>query len=232
MGLKYIIPCQSLFSQKSIDELIKTEYERISTIVKNCLGNKAMSITDQRAKQAFPELQSIIQDIYSKPLSSKQRKRARYGYRKIQHLQKLLRSRPDIIICRMDKSPGFYIGNAATIAAKALEYMNKTEAYEEITNGRCPLADNLRAIQNLLDYLFNKKAITKAQRAKLLPDLDKLELAHLHVLPKVHKVKFFSRFFFFRYIYSVSLLFTDEHTSTTYTCRYICTNGINVKIFK
>ncbi|CAF1411789.1 unnamed protein product [Rotaria sordida] len=33
------------------------------------------------------------------------------------------------------------------------EYMLKTEAYKEITNGRCPLADNLHSVNTLLDYL-------------------------------------------------------------------------------
>ena len=70
--------------------------------------------------------------------------------------------------------------------------MLKTQVYEEITNGHCPLADNLRAVQNVLDYLVKQKVITKAQRDKLLPNSNKLELAHLYTLPKVHTVISFS----------------------------------------
>ncbi|CAF0856088.1 unnamed protein product [Adineta steineri] len=186
-GLKYIIPCQSLFSRQTINELAKTDYNKISTKIKTCLGKNRMSISDERANKAFPELEKIIYDVYSKPLSRRLRRRAQREHRRVTSLQRLLRQRPDIMICRVDKSPGFYIGNAAIITGKVHEYMNNTAAYEEIIDGHCPLADNLRAVQNLLNYLVTQKAITKAQSDKLLPSLDKLELAHLHALTKVHK---------------------------------------------
>ena len=160
-----------------------------------------MSITDERAKQAFPELERIIHDLYSKPLSGKLRRRACREYKRVKRLQQLLRSRPDIIICRIDKNPAFYIGSAATIAAKAQEYMDKTGAYQEITDGHCPLANNLRAVQTLLDYLVKQKAITKSQSNELLPSLDKLELPHFYGLPKVHKVKNFLFLLYFIFIF-------------------------------
>ena len=69
--------------------------------------------------------------------------------------------------------------------------MLKTEAYEEISNGRCPLADNLRALQTLLDYLVTKNVLTKKQRDRLCPKLNKLELGHYHGIPKPHKVNFY-----------------------------------------
>ena len=53
------------------------------------------------------------------------------------------------------------MGKADDFERKAEEYMLKTEAYEEITNGLCPLADNFRAVQTLLDYLVTKNALTK-----------------------------------------------------------------------
>jgi hypothetical protein len=228
-GSKYIIPCQSRFSQKSIDELVKTEFERVSKTVKKCLNDNRMSITDERAKRAFPELERIIHDLYSKPLSGKLRRRACREYKRVKRLQQLLRSRPDIIICRIDKNPAFYIGNVATIAAKAQEYMDKTGAYQEITDGHCPLANNLRAVQTLLDYLVKQKAITKSQSDKLLPSLDKLELAHFHGLPKVHKVK---TFFSCCTLYSLPLLFIAGYVITTYSCWYTCTNDITFEIIK
>jgi len=66
--------------------------------------------------------------------------------------------------------------------------MVKTEAYEEITNGRCPLADNLYAVQTLLDYLLKKNALTKQQHNKISPKLNNLQLDHYNGLPKPHKV--------------------------------------------
>jgi hypothetical protein len=201
-----LIPCQSRFSRKSIDDIIKFQYDRILTTIKKCLDDNRMSITDERAKQAFSELECIIRNLYSKQLSPRLRRRAQLEYRAVKRLQQLLRQRPDIIICQMDKNPGFYIGKASTIAIKVQEYMATTKAYQEITDGHCPLADNLRATQTLLNYLLNQEAITKEQHDKLLPNLNKLELAHLHALPKVHKVKL-SFFFFSSLLYSFSSFF-------------------------
>ena len=42
--------------------------------------------------------------------------------------------------------------------------MAKNEAYEEILDGRCPLADNTNSVQTLLDYFVTKNALTKKQR--------------------------------------------------------------------
>ncbi|CAF3264886.1 unnamed protein product [Rotaria sp. Silwood2] len=146
-----------------------------------------MSITDERAKQAFPELEQMIHDLYSKPLPVKLYRRARREYRKVKRLQKLLNRLPDIIIRRIDKGEGFYFGNKSIMEYKTVEYMNKTEAYQEVTTGRCPLSDILRSTEAVLDYLLKKKAISKAQRDKLLSNVNTLELAHLYTLPKVHK---------------------------------------------
>jgi hypothetical protein len=151
-----------------------------------------MSVTDERAKQTFSELECVVYNLHSKPLPRKLYQRARREYTIVERLQQFLLKRPDIIVRPIDKGKGFYIGNTATIEYKTQEYMDKTEAYKEITIGHCPLADNLRAVQNVLDYLVKQKVITKAQRDKLLPNSNKLELAHLYTLPKVHKVRSFS----------------------------------------
>jgi hypothetical protein len=171
--------------------MIANEYETISKIIKKCLDSNQTSITDERAKQAFSELEQIINDLYRKPLPRKLYRRAQREYKKVQYLQKFLRSRSDIIICQIDKSPGFYIGDASTIELKAYEYMTTTKAYKEIEDGRhSPLADNLRSVQTLLQNLLQQRAITKELYDKLYPKMNNLELAHFHGLPKVHKVKF------------------------------------------
>ncbi|CAF3796518.1 unnamed protein product, partial [Rotaria sp. Silwood1] len=186
-GRKYIIPCQSRFSRQSMDEIAKREYEAISNTTKKSLDSNQMSITDERAKQAFPKLEQIINDIYSKPLPSKLYRRARREQRRVKRLQKLLHTRPDIIVRRVDKGEGFYFGNTAEMEYKTEQYMNKTEAYQEVTTDRCPLVHILRSTEAVLDYLVKKKAITKTQRDKLLPKVDNMELAYLYILPKVHK---------------------------------------------
>ena len=47
--------------------------------------------------------------------------------------------------------------------------MLQTEAYQEVADGRCPLADNLRAVQAFLDYLVMKNVLSKNQRSQLCP---------------------------------------------------------------
>ncbi|CAF5071867.1 unnamed protein product, partial [Rotaria sp. Silwood1] len=112
---------------------------------------------------------------------------ARHEYRKVKRLQKLLHRRPDIIIRRVDEGEGFYFGNKSIIEYKTEEYMKNTEAYQEVTTGRCPLADIFRSTEAVLDYLDRKKVISKVQRDKLLLNVNTVEFAHLYTLSEVHK---------------------------------------------
>ncbi|CAF4568315.1 unnamed protein product, partial [Didymodactylos carnosus] len=102
-GLQYITPCQSRFSPKSIDEIVRIEFERISAPIKECLGKNQMSITDGRANQAFSELERIIYELYTKPLPPKLYRHAQREHKLVKHLQQLLQSRPDIIVLPIDK---------------------------------------------------------------------------------------------------------------------------------
>ena len=103
-------------------------------------------------------------------------------------IQVLLRKRPDIVIRRLDKRKGFYLGNTADFERKAIKYMTDTETYQELSSGLCPLADNYHAVRSLLQELLKRKAINQDQHKMMLPKFDTLELAHLHFIPKVHKV--------------------------------------------
>ena len=71
---------------------------------------------------------------------------------------------------------------------KAQEHMLKTQAYEEIPDGHCPLTDNKCAVKKLLDYLLEKKVLTAKQYNRLFPTSKIFEIAHYHGLPKTHKV--------------------------------------------
>ncbi|CAF1056727.1 unnamed protein product [Adineta steineri] len=135
----------------------------------------------------FQALEHIFHEYQSENISKKLKIRAQREHKIVQYVQRLIRQQSDIVIRRTDKSKVFYIGKAADFERKAEEYMLKTEAYEEIKNGRCPLADNLYAIQTVLDYLVMKKALTKKQSNRLIPKLNSLELGHYHGIPKPHK---------------------------------------------
>lgn len=187
-GLKYIIPCQSQFSRKSIDDIIDEQYKTISTTVKECLRDNKVLVSDARANQTFQPLEHIFQQYKSKRVSKKLQIRAQHEHQIVRYIQRLLRQRSDIIIRRTDKSKVFYIGKAADFERKAEEYMLKTEAYEEISDGHCPLADSLHAVQTLLDDFVRKNILIKKQRDRLCPNLNQLELGHYHGIPKPHKV--------------------------------------------
>ena len=82
-GLKYIIPCQSRFSRQSKKKMIHMAYDTVLTSVKRCLDSNQMSITDERAKQSFSELERIIQDLYRKPLPRRLYRRTQREHKQV-----------------------------------------------------------------------------------------------------------------------------------------------------
>jgi len=187
-GLKYIIPCQSRFQRESIEETLKKQYEHVANTVKACLKDNKIPIADERAKQAFTALEHMFFSLQNERIPKRLSCRAQYEYKIVRSIQRLLQQRPDTVIRKTDKSKVFYIGKASDFTRKSEEYMLKTSAYEQITSGHCPLADNLSAVQALLDFLVKKNALTRPQFKKLSPNVTQLELGHYHGLPKPHKV--------------------------------------------
>ncbi|CAF2729090.1 unnamed protein product [Rotaria sp. Silwood2] len=157
-GLKYIRPCQIQYARRSIDEILTEQYQNISTIVKQYLND------------------NIILQI-----------RAELEQRIVRSIQDILRQRPYVVICRADKTKAVYCGDTTVMIAKALQYMARTKAYEEMTNGCCSLADILHVVNTLLDSIAQQKALTQGQVMRLRPNLKKLELVRYHGLPKTHK---------------------------------------------
>jgi arginyl-tRNA--protein-N-Asp/Glu arginylyltransferase len=187
-GLKYIIPCQSRLLHPSIDSLVKEHYQTLLNTVQNCLKDNRMSISDERAQQAFSELQNIVHELHVRKLHRKLGIRAQNEYALVRSMRRLIQNRPNIIVRRTDKSKVFYIGKTDDFLHKATEHMIKTNAYEEIQNDKSPLQNNFKSVKMLLDFLFKHNIINKEQRNRLLPKMNELELAHLHFIPKPHKV--------------------------------------------
>ena len=80
-GFQYIIPCQCRLSRTPIDQIIAEQYQNVSTIVKDCLKDNRILITDQWAKQAFSALESIFKELQSRQISTRTRIRAQREYR-------------------------------------------------------------------------------------------------------------------------------------------------------
>jgi hypothetical protein len=187
-GLGYIQPGQSRSSRKPMEQILAEHYQSISSTVKDCLNDHRMAQADARAQQAFSELKDILSGLPLKKVPKKLVFRAEREQKLVRSFQRLLRQRPDVMGCQVDKTKMLYFGNAADMARKAHDYMTQTNAYEEIADGRCPLADNLRAVHTLVDDIVRTKGLTQKQAKKLRPALNTLELAHYHGLPKIHKV--------------------------------------------
>lgn len=71
---------------------------------------------------------------------------------------------------------------------KVTDYMFKTEAYTEISSKESPLQQNYSRVKSLVETFLKNKLIDKQLHIRLLPELRTLELAHLHFIPKPHKV--------------------------------------------
>ncbi|CAF1535766.1 unnamed protein product, partial [Adineta ricciae] len=186
-GFKYVVPYQSQCSPKPIERILTDQYENTSFIVKNCLQDHRMSINNERSEMIFAQLRYVFKGLKSHKVPKKLTKRAQKEYQVVRSIRRLLRQRPDIVVRRTDKNKVFYIGKAADFDRKAEEFMLKTEAYAEITSGICPLAENLKSVKVLLDYLLKKKALTRQLYNQLCPKEGQLELGHFHGLPKPHK---------------------------------------------
>jgi hypothetical protein len=156
----------------------------------NCLTDNCVSASDEWAKQFFTSLKSLLTKLYTTKLSCHLFHRARQESllkKQIQH--KLHSSDNKITLRKTDKSKIVHLGSNDDYQRKAIIYMNKTCAYEQVKNGKCPLADNLSLFIGLLDKLLKNKAITQKQYSVMIPNKDKVELGHLYFLPKPHKVR-------------------------------------------
>jgi len=186
-GLKYVPPCQSRFHHRSIEKIIEREYKRLHERITKNLGEYCTTASDQRAIEHFASLQQLLQRLYTTPLSKKLFVRAQYNDRMVKSIRHRLK-KSNVIVRPTDKSKVFYFADANDFERKVMEYMTKTNAYQEISSGRCPLADDLNAVTTLLDGLHKNKRISKDQLKDMQPDIHKLELAHLYFIPKAHKV--------------------------------------------
>ncbi|CAF1302062.1 unnamed protein product [Rotaria sordida] len=65
-GLKYIPPCQSRFSRRSIDDIVNEQYKTLRSIVQGCLDDHRVQLIEPREKEGFPCLKRILYELQSK----------------------------------------------------------------------------------------------------------------------------------------------------------------------
>lgn len=189
-GPKYIPVCQSHFSHLSINRIIEQEYEKIIAGFTKGFNDNCMSATDQRAKEFFAAIKDLLHQLHSKPLSFRLRARAQHDYRMVKSIQRVSKQQ-NIVIQKTDKSKVFHLGSAQSYHQKALEYMQKTNAYKELQSDVNPCMIHFRQVSILLDSLLKKKAINlRFWKGWMYPNVEKIELAHSYHIPKPHKVNF------------------------------------------
>lgn len=190
-GPKYVPKCQSYFSAHlTIDDIVEREYQRMSTIIMNCLTVNCVSATDGRATLFLVSLKNLLRHLYTTKLPKKLACRARQEHILTKQIRHRLRAPCNrLVLRRTDKSKVFHLGSKDDYEVKAMLYMQKTGAYEQVKDGKSPLADNYSAVITLLDSLLASKAIGHQQWTAMMPKKDKIELGHLYFLPKPHKVR-------------------------------------------
>jgi hypothetical protein len=142
-GPKYVPKCQSYFTSRSIQDIIEREYQIMSSVISKSLADNCVSGSDERAKLFFMSLKNLLTELYTTKLPSKLICRAQQEHLLTKQIRQQLRSTHNrIILRRTDRSKVFHLGSNDDYEKKAIMYMNKTCAYEQVKNGKCPLADN------------------------------------------------------------------------------------------
>ena len=98
------------------------------------LTDNCMSASDQRAKDFFTAVETLLRRFYTTPLPPKLFARAQYEYRIVRSTQRQIK-KSNAIIRPTDKSKVLHLGSAHDYHQKALQYMNETNAYREVTSG-------------------------------------------------------------------------------------------------
>jgi hypothetical protein len=227
-GPKYVPKCQSQFSSSSsstssfssIQRIIEREYQMMSKVIRKSLADNCVSASDERANLFFTSLKDLLMKFYTTKLPRRLFRRARQDHLLTKQIQRQLRdssccsssrssSSNKIILRRTDKSKVFHLGSDDAYQEKAVMYMKKTNAYEEVKNEKCPLADNLSTVVELLDKLLKRKAISEKQYSMMKPKKDKVELGHLYFLPKPHKVRSYTYLYLIGHHFENIICFVD-----------------------
>ncbi|CAF5042455.1 unnamed protein product [Rotaria sp. Silwood1] len=190
-GPKYVPPCQSRFyKKKKKEKLIDEEHNNIMSTITEFFRQHGYYISKTRIDEFSNDLKNLLLRLYTKKLSRKLSVRAKLEHKLIMSIRRYLRKYQQVILRRTDKSKVFRLGDANDYQRKVLEYMQETEAYEEITSGISPLTENLKQVTSLLNLLYHveKPSIIKKQYEAMYPKENETELAHLYFIPKPHKI--------------------------------------------
>ncbi|CAF1301890.1 unnamed protein product, partial [Rotaria sordida] len=187
-GPKYVPPCQSRFSSGTIDKIILREYNHIIQSFEKGLTKNCISASDQRAKDFFTGIDDLLRRLHTNTLSPKLLARAQYEHRIMKSTQRQIK-KSNVIIRITDKSKVFHLGSVQDYHEKALQYMQDTNAYREITSSINPYQQHVQTVLALIDPMLKKGEINRELwKQYMRPNSVTTELAHLYFVPKPHKI--------------------------------------------
>ncbi|CAF1366556.1 unnamed protein product, partial [Rotaria sordida] len=152
-------------------------------LTKNCI-----SASDQRAKDFFTDIENLLRRLHTNILPPKLLARAQHEHRIMKSTRRQLK-KSNVIIRITDKSKVFHLGSVQDYHEKALQYMQDTNAYREITSGINPCHDHVQTVLALIDPMLKKREINlELWKQYMRPNPMTTELAHLYFIPKPHKI--------------------------------------------
>ncbi|CAF1475610.1 unnamed protein product, partial [Adineta steineri] len=187
-GPKYVPPCQSRFSNPNSDKIIGREYQNIVKCFEKGFFNNCMSSSNQQAKECFTDVNNLLHRLYTTPLSRKLFTRAQYEYRLVKSTQREIK-KSNVVIRPTDKSKLLHLGSSNDYHQKALQYMQETNAYREITSGINPCYEHVQKVLAVIDPMLKNSEINlKLWKQSMRPHINTTELAYLYTIPKPHKI--------------------------------------------
>ena len=188
LGPSYIRTNQSaIYSRKEQEIEIQHEHDDIYGKIKKQLVNYPPYIpSENKIFEIYSnELLTYLQQAYFTSLSFKDHIQAKEQANIFASIRKKLQQH-HLTLRLTDKSNHFYIGLTSEFKKKELAYLNETNAYIQLNTN--PFDEVLNKVIQLLNQLRSKKFILKWQYDQMMPDVKKIELAHLYFNPKTHKV--------------------------------------------
>ncbi len=195
LGSNYIRPNQSVLrpdqqrlknSKAEHDEIMK----KVQNYMTNLEGRPRLPRNSPLFKIYSERLLAYLTDRYMAPIPFIDLLRARRELRIVRSIRyKLIKYK--LVLRRTDKSGVFHIGQAQDYHRKAMEYFRKTGAYQQLRAN--PLNESFFKVIQLLNKLETTKKIKVCQKDKMKAIREKIELAYIYFIPKVHKVKFIER---------------------------------------
>jgi len=190
LGPSYIRPNPTAFypkkyQEKRINNELKKIMDKITKYMSHPKDPDRIPLNASLYSLYSDRLRTYLTHRYMTPLPLMDQIRALRELKLVKSIRRKL-IKYKLILRETDKSGVLHIGRAIDYERKAMEYRQKTGAYEQLTSN--PFNDIIYRVTHLLNQLKAMKKIYEWQKVKMMPIRDKTELAYMYFIPKPHKV--------------------------------------------